>query len=134
MKGSYSFLHLFVQSNAKAGTFNSLVTASDNGSSPHHQVETQSLFNLPKRFEFDATYRYVSALPAQTSTPAGLTVGDYSSFDVRLGWHANQNLELSFAGQNLLQDHHAEFGGDDGPLVGINRSFYGKITWRTQSR
>lgn len=134
LKGSYSFLHLFVQSNAKAGTFNSLVTAADNGSSPHHQVETQSLFNLPKRFEFDATYRYVSALPAQTSTPAGLTVGDYSSFDVRFGWHANQNLELSFAGQNLLQDHHAEFGGDDGPLVGINRSFYGKITWRTQSR
>jgi iron complex outermembrane receptor protein len=134
LKGSYSFLHLFVENNGKAGTLNSLITSSDNGSSPHHQVEMQSLLNLPKRFEFDATYRHISALPAQTSIPAGPTVGDYSSFDVRLGWRPNPNLELSFAGQNLLQDHHAEFGGDDGPLVGIDRSFYGKITWRTQPR
>lgn len=130
LKGSYSFLHLFVQSDAKAGAFNSLITATDNGSSPHHQVEMQSLFNLPKKFEFDFTYRYVSALPAQTSVPAGPTVGDYSSADARFGWRPNHNLELSFVGQNLLQDHHAEFGGDDGPLVGIRRSFYGKITWR----
>jgi iron complex outermembrane receptor protein len=131
LKGSYSFLHLFVQDNAHAGTFNSLlVTPSDNGSSPHHQVEMQSWFNLPKKFEFDVTYRYVSGLPAQTSIPAGPTVGDYSTVDTRFGWRPNHNLELSFVGQNLLQDHHAEFGGDDGPLVGIRRSFYGKITWR----
>ncbi len=134
LKGSYSFLHLVVENNAHAGAFNSLITAADNGSSPHHQVEMQSLFNLPKGFEFDSTYRYVSALPAQTAMPAGPSVGDYSSFDVRLGWHPYHNLELSFTGQNLLQDHHAEFGGDDGPLVGIERSFYGKVTWRSQSR
>jgi iron complex outermembrane receptor protein len=130
VKGSYSFLHLFVQDNSHAGSFNSLITASDNGSSPHHQVEMQSLFNLPKKFEFDATYRYVSALSAQTSVPAGPTVGDYSSFDTRFGWRPNHSFELAFVGQNLLQDHHAEFGGDDGPLVGIRRSFYGKVTWR----
>jgi iron complex outermembrane recepter protein len=70
LKGSYSFLHLFVDDNSRAGSFNALITASDNGSSPHHQVEMQSLFNLPKHFEFDTTYRYVSALPAQTSMPA----------------------------------------------------------------
>ncbi len=130
LKGSYSFLHLVVEDNSRAGTFNSLITASDNGSSPHHQVQMQSLFNLPKRFEFDVTYRYVSALPGQTSVPAGLTVSDYSTVDTRLGWHLNPSVELSFVGQNLLQDHHAEFGGDDGPLVGIRRSYYGKVTWR----
>ena len=122
LKGSYSFLHLFVQDKARAGAFNPLITAADNGSSPHHQVEMQSLFNLPKRFEFDFTYRYVSALPAQTSVPAGPTVGDYSTVDTRIGWRPNRNLELSFVGQNLLQDHHAEFGGDDGPLVGIREA------------
>jgi iron complex outermembrane receptor protein len=134
LKGSYSFLHLFVDDNSRAGSLNTLITASDNGSSPHHQVEMQSLFNLPKHFEFDTTYRYVSALPAQTSVPAGPTVGDYSSFDTRVGWRPNHNLELSFVGQDLLQDHHAEFGGDDGPLVGIKRSFYGKVTWRSESQ
>jgi iron complex outermembrane recepter protein len=94
----------------------------------------QSLFNLPKHFEFDSTYRYVSALPAQASVPAGATVGDYSSFDTRVGWRPIHSLELSFVGQDLLQDHHAEFGGDDGPLVGIKRSFYGKVTWRSESQ
>jgi len=37
----------------------------DEGSSPHNQITFQSRFNLPKGFEFDQTYRYVSALPAQ---------------------------------------------------------------------
>jgi iron complex outermembrane recepter protein len=130
LKGSYSFLHLFVENNSHAGAFNSLITASDNGSSPHHQIQMQSQFNLPKKFEFDLTYRYVSALPGQTSVPAGPTVSAYSTADTRLGWQPYHDLELSFVGQNLLQDHHAEFGGDDGPLVGIRRSFYGKVTWR----
>jgi iron complex outermembrane recepter protein len=130
LKGSYSFLHLFVEDNARAGAFNSLITTSDNGSSPHHQAEMQSLFNLPKKFELDVTYRYVAALPGQTSDPAGPTVSAYSTADTRFGWRPNQSFELSFVGQNLLQDHHAEFGGDDGPLVGIRRSFYGKVTYR----
>jgi hypothetical protein len=36
---------------------------------------------------------------------------------------------MSFVGQNLLQPRHAECGGDDGPLVGIKRAFYGKVTF-----
>ncbi|MGH9736969.1 MAG: TonB-dependent receptor plug domain-containing protein [Candidatus Acidiferrales bacterium] len=130
LRGSYSYLYLYVHDRAGvAGSFNGLVTSSDNGSSPHHELEAQSLLNLPKRLEFDTTLRYVSALPAQTSVPAGPTVGAYSTADARLGWHVSDTLELSFVGQNLLQAHHPEFGGDDGPLVGIRRSFYGKITW-----
>jgi len=131
LKGSYSYLHLLVHNRAEAaGSYNSLITTSDNGSSPHHEIELQSLFNLPKRIEFDTTYRFVSALPAQTSSPAGPTVGAYSTGDARLGWHPIEGLEVSFVGQNLFQPQHPEFGGDDGPLVGIRRSFYGKITWR----
>jgi iron complex outermembrane recepter protein len=130
LKGSYSFLHLYVHNRAgAAGLYNALITASDNGSSPHHQIETQSRFNLPKRFEADATYRFVSALPAQTSTPAGPTVNAYSTGDFRVGWQASQAFEISFVGQNLFQPEHPEFGGDDGPLVGIRRAYYGKITW-----
>jgi iron complex outermembrane receptor protein len=131
LKGSYSYLHLLVHNRAEAaGSYNSLITTSDNGSSPHHEIELQSLFNLPKRIEFDTTYRFVSALPAQTSSPAGPTVGAYSTGDARLGWHPIEGLEISLVGQNLFQPQHPEFGGDDGPLVGIRRSFYGKITWR----
>ena len=133
LKGSYSYLHLFVHDRAGyAGSFNSLVTASDNGSSPHNQIEFQSRFNLPKKIEFDTTYRYVSALPGQTSDPAGPTVHAYSTADVRLGWRPIESLDVSFVGKNLFQPQHPEFGGDDGPLVGIRRSYYAKVVWTSK--
>ncbi|HEX5426384.1 MAG TPA: TonB-dependent receptor [Candidatus Acidoferrales bacterium] len=135
LRGSYSYLHLDVHDRAGiAGALNDLITASDNGSSPHHQIDVQSLTNLPKHFALDLTYRYVSALPAQTSVPAGPTVGAYSTADAHFAWRPVSNLEFSLVGQNLLQPEHAEFGGDDGPLVGIRRSFYGQITWRSKER
>jgi iron complex outermembrane receptor protein len=121
LKGSYSYLHLYVHD--KAGFTDNLNTVSDNGSSPHHQVVIQSLFNFPKKFEFDVTYRYVSALPAQL-------VNAYGTADVRLGWHLVPGWEFSVIGQNLLQPHHAEFGSDVDTIVGIKRSAYAKITWR----
>jgi iron complex outermembrane receptor protein len=121
LKGSYSYLHLYVHD--KTGFTDNLNTVSDNGSSPHHQVVIQSQFNFSKRFEFDATYRYVSALPAQL-------VNAYGTADVRFGWHPVPSWELSIAGQNLLQPHHAEFGSDVDTIVGIKRSVYAKIVWK----
>ncbi|MGB2590412.1 MAG: TonB-dependent receptor [Candidatus Acidiferrum sp.] len=121
LKGSYSYLHLQVHD--KPGFTDDLNTVSDNGSSPHHEFEIQSLFNLPKKFEFDQTLRYASALPAQT-------VDAYTTADLRLGWHPASAWEFSVVGQNLLQPHHAEFGSDVDTIVGIKRAAYGKITWR----
>jgi len=89
----------------------------------------QSDFELPRKVDVDMTYRFVSALPAQTSTPAGRTVNAYSTGDFRLGWQPSGRIGISFVGQNLFQPQHPEFGGDDGPLVGIRRSYYGTITW-----
>jgi iron complex outermembrane receptor protein len=86
-------------------------------------VVFQSLLSLPKRFDLDASYRYVSAVPAEG-------VSAYQTGDVRLGWRLAEGLEFSVVGQNLLQPSHVEFGGDPGPLVAIKRSAYGKITWR----
>jgi iron complex outermembrane receptor protein len=120
LKGSYSFLHLDIRTGK--GSLDTSTPASIEGTSPQHQVVVQSFFNLPGRLEFDQTYRYVSALPAQN-------VKSYGTADVRLGWHLNRAFELSLVGQNLLQPDHAEFGGDPGPLVGIKRCAYGKITW-----
>jgi iron complex outermembrane receptor protein len=135
IKGSYSYLHLYVHNKAgAAGPYNALITASDNGSSPHHEIETQSRFNLPKKFEADATYRFVSALPAQTASPAGASVNAYSTGDFRVGWRPSHAFEISFLGQNLFQPRHPEFGGDDGPLVGIRRAYYAKVTWSSEKR
>ncbi len=126
LKGSYSYLHLAMHN--QPGLTDPLGDiASENGSSPHHEIVAESLINLPKRFEIDPTYRYVSALTSP-QVPA------YSTVDLRVGWHMNREIELSVAGQNLIQPSHPEFSGDPGPLVGIKRSVFGKITWTQEPR
>jgi iron complex outermembrane receptor protein len=122
LRGSYSYLDMALRD--KPG-FTDVGNLLPNylGSSPRHVVSFQSLFNLPKRFELDTTYRYTSGLRQYS-------VGAYSTADLRLGWHRGEGLDFSVIGQNLLQPFHHEFGGNPGPLVGIKRSVYGKITWR----
>jgi iron complex outermembrane receptor protein len=122
VRGSYSFLHMKLSDNPGIPDTGGLLS-SYMGSSPSSVVSFQSLLNLPKNFELDQTFRYSGALPAQS-------VASYSTLDVRLGWHVRESLDFSVVGQNLLQPHHYEFGGDPGPLVGIKRAAYAKITWR----
>jgi iron complex outermembrane receptor protein len=71
----------------------------------------------------DLTYRYVSALPGQM-VPA------YSTGDARIGWKFSRQFDLSLIGRNLFQPSHPEYGTDPGPLVGIKRSVYARLTWR----
>jgi hypothetical protein len=97
--------------------------AGDEGSTPRNQLVTQSLVTLPKKLEFDQTFRYVEALPAQA-------VRSYETADARLGWHFAPQLQLSVTGQNLLQPHYAQFGGDPGGLVQVRRGVYAKLVWR----
>ena len=121
LRGSYSYLHISLR-DKQGFTDTGNLLGPYMGSSPGSMVSLQSFFNLPKHFELDQNFRYSAALPAQG-------VGSYSTADVRLGWHVGEGLELSLVGQNLLQPSHVEFGGDPGPLVGIKRTVFGKITW-----
>lgn len=121
LSGSYSFLHMSLRDKPGFTDVGNLL-GSYSGSSPSDLVAFQSFFNLPKRFEFDQTFRYSSKLPAQA-------VASYATLDARLGWHLSEHLEMSLVGQNLLQPFHEEFGGDPPPLIGIKRSAYAKVTW-----
>jgi len=125
LRGSYSYLYMDL--NKRAASQDASTVNSTQGSSPHHQVMVRSSLDLPKKLEFDQTFRYVSALPAQL-------VKAYATADVRFSWRATRSLDFSIVGQNLFQPHHAEFGGDPGALVGIVRSAYAKITWQAGQR
>lgn len=125
LRGSYSYLYMDLQKHS--GSLDTTTASSTQGSSPHHQIVIESSVDLPKRLEFDQTLRYVSALPAQR-------VGAYETADVRFSWRAFRSAEFSVVGQNLFQPHHPESAGDPGPLVGVERAVYGKITWRTGQR
>lgn len=93
------------------------------GSSPHNQATLRSLVDLPYRLELDGALRYVDNLPTQD-------VDHYVELDLRLGWRATPNVEVSVVGQNLLANHHAEFGTEGGTPLEIQRGLYGKVTWR----
>jgi iron complex outermembrane receptor protein len=115
-KATYSYVSLNFE-DKPTHTKTSQVSSYE-GSSPHNEATAQILFRLPRRLEFDPTYRYVGALPA-------LAVNAYQTADARLGWRFTKEFELSVTGQNLFQPRHAEFG----PVL-IERSASAQITWR----
>ena len=120
LRGSYSYLHMNLGKSPNSGDVGTAPIVV--GSSPQHQVTVSSAIDFSKRLQLDLTYRYVSALPGQM-VPA------YSTGDARLGWRLSRQFEISFVGRNLFQPWHVEYGGDPGPLVGIKRSAYVRMTW-----
>lgn len=93
------------------------VTAHD----PDHTFVVTSMLDLPWRLELNTTFRYADRIPTHR-VPA------YTELDVRVAWRPIAKLELSIAGLNLLDDHHAEFR----PIATrheIERSVFGKIVW-----
>jgi iron complex outermembrane recepter protein len=121
LRASYSYLNLDLQE--MPGNANTSSIINDEGYSPHNQISVESRFDLPKRFEFDPTYRHVSSLSAQS-------VRGYTTADAHLSWHATRQFELSVVGENLLQPEHYEFTSSPSPFVGIKKSVYAQITWR----
>jgi iron complex outermembrane receptor protein len=122
VRGSYSFLHLGFRDAPGLTDVGNLLGTYE-GSSPRHAVVFQSRFNMPSRLELDASYRFLSALPAQK-------VGAYQTADLRLGWRAAERVEFSVVGQNLFQPSHEEFGGNPWANIGMKRGVYAKLVWR----
>lgn len=86
------------------------------GNDPEHQVIIQSMANLSKSFQLDATLRYVDKRPVPY-------ISDYITADARIAW-ITKHWEVAVVGQNLFKDKHIEY------LATIPRSAYLKITCR----
>jgi iron complex outermembrane receptor protein len=121
VKGAYAFLT--IDMTAHPGTAADSQVALYEGSSPRHQGFVGASLELPGRIEFDHTYRFMSRLRAHD-------IPGYVTADARLSWQLPRGMTVAIVGQNLLQDHHAEFFPDARPLVGIRRSVYASVTWR----
>jgi iron complex outermembrane receptor protein len=121
IEGSYAWLDMDLMN--KPGSLDATTVSSTEGASPRHDISLKSFIDLSSKFEFNQIVRYVSALPAEQVTA-------YVTADARVAWHPDRRFEFAVTGQNLLQPHHAEYGGDPGPPVGIKRSVYAAITWR----
>jgi iron complex outermembrane receptor protein len=84
LRASYSYLDIELEN--KPGSNDPTSIPGYEGSSPRHQVMIQSFVNLPKKMDFDQTYRYVSALPAQA-------VGSYKTMETKIGRDLTTELE-----------------------------------------
>ncbi|MEW6490055.1 MAG: TonB-dependent receptor [Thermodesulfobacteriota bacterium] len=98
----------------------------DEGRSPRHQVSLRSSLDVTSGLELDVWLRRVSRLPQDG-------VESYTALDVRLGWSPREDLELSVAGQNLLDRRRAEF--EPGQAIRTlpteaERGVYGRVTLR----
>jgi iron complex outermembrane receptor protein len=120
LEGSYSFLQMDL--GKRPGSLDAFTAGSLEGSSPHHQVRIQSFFDLSQDVELSLAWRYISALPAQG-------VEGYQTGDMRVAWRPHPHVELAVNAQNLMQPHHAEFGGDPRTLVGIKRNVFASVTF-----
>src|SRR6266850_3544013 len=112
----------------KPGTMD-LNNALNETSDPQQQASLRSLVDLPHRIELDASLRWIDRRPVN-SVGATEMVPDYVDIDLRLGWHATDRIELSIAGQNLLNPRHPEYGLASPTRVEPERCVYGKVLWR----
>ena len=119
MRGGYTFL--YKRTHVKPGA-SDINRGRAEGNDPQNQFLLQSMVDLPHQIELDWVLRYVDTLPQPK-------VSSYFSLDARLSWRPVHNLELAIVGQNLLDKRHAEFGAAAARQE-IERSVYGKVTWR----
>jgi iron complex outermembrane recepter protein len=126
LHGGYDFLQENIY--VKPGQVD-LDNALDETADPRNQVFLRSSMDLPWRTELDVNWRWIDKVVNDNNGVAG-TVPAYAEMDVRLGWHATKNLEISIVGQNLLHDQHPEAGFPGPAQEQIVRSVYGKVTWR----
>lgn len=121
---NYSYLDMQLDTNgidANRGAFFA-------GSTPRHQAGLRSLCDLPADFQFDVQLRYLSRIRSLPDIVSGEGIGEYAEMDMRIAKQINKQLEVSLIGQNLLHDHHVEFGTPEARGE-IQRGIYAKVVW-----
>jgi iron complex outermembrane receptor protein len=90
---------------------------------PAHMFGLRTDVDLPGRVELNLFLRGIGELP-NPRVPA------YTELNGRIGWRPTQHVEVSFTGQDLLHDHHPEFGGLTPRRVEFERSVRVQATFR----
>jgi iron complex outermembrane receptor protein len=123
LAGSYSFLQMQLHRDNSSTCIGMSDDKSTENSSPHHQANLRSYWNLLDNVELDTALYYVDSLHS-------MDIPAYLRADARLGWHITEQLELSAVVRNLFDHRHPEFNhmlADEGEIA---RSFFVKMTYR----
>ena len=100
LSAGFNWLHEDLKFKPGSSRIGGVQTAGDD---PRYQGSLRSTLSLTDRLTLDLDLRGVGAPPAPAS-PA------YAELGARIGWAISDRVELSIRGDNLLHDHHAEFG------------------------
>jgi iron complex outermembrane receptor protein len=122
-RGAYTFYELSLEPTAGSADFTTVALLE--GNAPRHQFSLRSQMDLTEKIDFDIGLRFVDEL----ENPH---VSSYTTIDARIAWRPRPNLELSLVGLNLIEPAHQEFAATQ-VITGqreVQRSVYGKITWR----
>ena len=92
---------------------------------PSHIFSMRSYFNLPGGIELDGFFRAIGKLRA-SSLPG------YQELDMRIGWQATDQLDISLIGRELLHPRHAEFAGSSAALRYFQREIALRLTYQTK--
>jgi iron complex outermembrane receptor protein len=126
LQGSYNFLKESLH--VKPGTVD-FSNALNETADPENQFSLRSSLDLPHNTQFDTGLRWVDTLHNNDGPTPG-TVPSYFELDVRIAWHPTRQIELSLVGQNLLHDHHPEYGFPSATREEVGRNIYAKVAWR----
>jgi len=98
-----------------------LLGISQAGDDPSAHATVTSSMDLGHQISFDASLRYVGAMPDPV-------LAHYYEMDARLAWRPSRPIELSVSGRNLLHARHSEFAQPAGEYV--TRSVMAEAQWR----
>ena len=103
-----------------------------NGDGPKHQVSLGSNISFKNNLSMNLWFRFVDdVLAIDAINMDRLEIDSYLTLDIRLAWQASDNIEFCIVGQNLLDEAHPEYLQETFiELTEIERSVYGKVTWR----
>lgn len=128
--GQYSFLRMQLHADSSLSASTRASAEAAERQSPRNQVYLWSSWDLSEQWQFDLMGRYVDHLSGFAAGASDTPVPSYIEMDARLGWMPRKNLTLAVVGQNLLNNHHLEFGSNPlvgRPLVQAQRGVYGTV-------
>ena len=97
------------------------VTNPNLSNDPEYQWMLRAAVDLAQNHQLDATVRQVGQLPNPV-------VPNYTAVDLRYGWRARPDLELSLTLRNAFDAAHPEFNAPE-TRSEIPRDVYGHIRW-----
>ena len=120
MRGSFSHVHVALHS--KRGFSQASYATMIEGSSPHREASIQGILTIGPHLEVVPDYRFVSALPAESTR-------SYETADARVSYSIDHHLDLYIKGRNLQQPRHEEGQGNNSNPVFIKREVFGGLLW-----